>query len=545
MCAAAIHRTVIGLVSAAIAFAALPAAASAAGGVTVAPSDLQAGGHPSLDLNLQFQPGADDSVKRAVVALAPGLWVNLAAKASCFTGEPQLTPACEIGSASARLRVVGNPVSFAGGLYLVPPPAGDVAGLRMAAGPVGQLIGVVVRTTPSVGLDLRFEVGNNPSAAALAYRLQFNAVFDDHAIIRLPTRCAPATSTMTVTYYGATPPATTSSSFTPTGCGVLPFAPKLSAAATKDSSDAGVALLTMIEQGADDAAIERFAVTLPPSLAVNQAIIDRCSTPHGCEAGTASATSPLLPETALRDGTVTLGGTPERPTITASFSTPLPLKLVGRLRPVGDSLTFSDLPDIPLTDLKLDLTGAEGDRALRTTCHPGDVTAAFTAYAGQSYTARTPLTFTNRCAGEPTVTGSVSGLADRRPKLEITATRGRNAPLVRAVALDLPLGLSFRRGALVTESHCAGDQCETTIAVKGLGVSGAAVSSATLTNGKLLIGLERGADSVRVTTVEPLVSESQALQRKVREGQIRALEASIKVTDSEQTTSTLSLRLPV
>ncbi len=546
MCAFVIHRTVIGLVSAAIALAALPAAASAAEGLTVAPSDLRAGSHPSLNLDLQFEPGANDSAKTAVVALAPGLWANLAAKPSCLAAEPRFTPACEIGSASVSLRVVGNPIDIAGGLYLVPPPAaGDIAGLGIVAGPVGQVIGVAVRTTPSVGLDLRFAIGNNPSAAALAYRLHFNAMVDGRPVIRLPTRCAPATNTMAVTYYRATPPATTSSSFTPTGCDSLPFAPKLSVAATKDSHDAGVTLLTTIEQDADQAAIERLAVTLPASLALNQALIDRCATPNGCKAGTASVRSPLLPEAALRDGTVTLGGTPERPTITVSFPPPLSLKLVGGLRPSGESMTFSELPDVPLTELRLDLTGAETDRALRTTCQPGDVTAAFTAYSSHSHTARAPLTFSNRCAGEPTVTGSVSGLADRRPKLEITATRGRDAPHIVAVSLDLPLGLSFRRGALVSESQCAGDQCETTIAVKGLGVSGAVVSSATLTHGKLLIRLAEGGEGVRITTVEPLLRESQALQRKVREGQIKALEASIEVTDGEQTATTRSLRLPV
>ncbi len=284
-------------------------------------------------------------------------------------------------------------------------------------------------------------------------------------------------------------------------------------------------------------------MTLPSSIVANTTAVDRCIRSGGCKVGSASATSPLLPEASLHDGTAVLGGTSDRPTITLSF--PLGLSLVGSFSPATNSLTFSKLPDIPLTELNLDLTGADGERPFDTSCETGDVTARFTAHTEHSHRESGRLVFTNRCTGEPTVTGAVSGLADRHPKLELTVTHGVNAPRVAAISLDLPLGLSFYRGAVVRDSICAGDVCATTISIHGLGVTGAAVASARLTGGKLLVALDKGASRLQTTTLGPLLTESKALARKISEGQIKALEASVKITDTDRTTTVLTLKLPV
>ena len=47
----------------------------------------------------------------------------------------------------------------------------------------------------------------------------------------------------------------------------------------------------------------------------------------GCKIGTASATSPLVPNAALANGTVTLAGSASAPTITISFPAPFGLTL--------------------------------------------------------------------------------------------------------------------------------------------------------------------------------------------------------------------------
>ncbi len=221
------RSALLAFLTAAVALVALPAGADATEGLTVSPSSVHAGAHPTLDVNLQFAPEANDSARTAVVALAPGMLLNLGARPACLTGAIDPTPTCEIGTSSARLRVVGTPARFSGKLYLIPPPGtGDIAGLLIDASPVYQPIGIALRREPTVGLNLDFQVGNNPSAAALNYDLHVNETFNDRPLVSVPTSCGSAISTLNVTYYRATPPTTASSSFTPTACGSLPYAPR-------------------------------------------------------------------------------------------------------------------------------------------------------------------------------------------------------------------------------------------------------------------------------------------------------------------------------
>src|SRR5579884_2138423 len=84
-----------------------PPGADATGGLTVSPSSVHAGAHPTLDVNLQFAPEANDSARTAVVALARGRLLNFGARPACLTGAIDPTPTCEIGTSSARLRLVG------------------------------------------------------------------------------------------------------------------------------------------------------------------------------------------------------------------------------------------------------------------------------------------------------------------------------------------------------------------------------------------------------------------------------------------------------
>ena len=119
---------------------------------------------------------------------------------------------------------------------------------------------------------------------------------------------------MSVTYYGGDDRARPSGSFTPTGCSDLTYAPKLSATITKDKNDSGAAMVTGITQAATESASKTIVLQLPKGLTPNVTADVPCLSGTGCKVGTATATSPAVPNAALANGTVTLGGSATAPT---------------------------------------------------------------------------------------------------------------------------------------------------------------------------------------------------------------------------------------
>ena len=87
-----------------------------------------------------------------------------------------------------------------------------------------------------------------------------------------------------------------------------------------------------------------------------------------CVVGTATATSPLAPSQLT--GTVTLAGSATSPTVTVSFPAPFALTLVGDVSLTAGTVTINNVPDIPLTDLHLTITGPNKQKAFTTSCTP-------------------------------------------------------------------------------------------------------------------------------------------------------------------------------
>jgi hypothetical protein len=537
------RRALLGLALGIAAFAVWPASALAAGEtLSVSPSSTQAGSNPNITATLQFAPG--DTPNIVTLSLAPGLLANLNANPSCLASA-QLTAACQIGTSSTTTDASPTPVS--GSMYLVPPHPGDAAGIDIVTtgSSTPQYVGVSLNPSVPGGLNMTTQFPNIGGGVHITgFAATINSTLNGQPFTRLPSSCSPANNAMTVTYYsGASGSA--SQTFAATGCGALPYAPNLTAAITSDTHG-GATIVSTLTQAAGESASKSISLTFPSGLKPNLAADIACLGATPCTVGTATASSPLVPSAALANGTVTLGAPASAPTITIAFPAPFALTITGTIGLTNNSVTFQNVPDIPLTNLTLNITGPNGQKAFTTDCKPASVTGTFTAQSGATHGVTAPIRFTG-CAGKPTATGFVSGLASGHPELKFRITHGSNAPNISSVAISLPRGLSFSRSAFVRHRTCTvkngKKKCTTTTLIKGLGITFGRARFVALRHGKLVIILKRQVRRLSLSISGPLVTESRGLQTAVKRHRSHRLQFTLKITDAKRTATTLFLRL--
>jgi hypothetical protein len=532
-----------------VAALALPAAASAAESLNFTLSGTQAGSNPTITTDLQFA-GGNDTPKSVVLAEAPGLAANLNANPSCISGAQNLTAACQVGTATLTTSVAPVP----GNVYLVPPASGssDFAGLETVLPPASGLAnsynGLSLRTTPTVGVNLTANFPNPAPATINELSITLNSTLNNVPFTALPTNCGTATSTATISYYGGTASTNPSGSFTPTGCSNLKYAPQLTAAVTRDAGDNGASLVLTQTQTVGESASQKIVFTLPKGLTPNVIADAPCLTGSGagCQIGTAVATSPGVPNAALANGIVRLSGSVTTPVIAVSFPAPFGLTDNGQVDLAAGTVTFANVPDLPLTSLALSVSGPNGQKAFNTDCAPASVGGQFTAQSGATATVSAPIAFTN-CVAKPTATGSTSGLAAGRPTLTFKVASGKGAPKITSVAIGLASGLKFSHAAFVSNKTCTTLQggkkkCSTTTKIKGLGVTGAKVKSVAIKGGKLVITFKQAAASATITITGPLVSEAKSLQTKVKKHKTNSVTSSLKLTDANKTATTVAVK---
>jgi hypothetical protein len=323
-----------------------------------------------------------------------------------------------------------------------------------------------------------------------------------------------------------------------TGCSGLRYAPTLAVSEATDSRDHGTTLGLEITQAANEAASKTIAIKLPSGLSVDLPADGRCLTGvgTGCVIGAATATSPLAP-TKL-NGTVRLAGSPTSPTVTVLFPAPFAITLVGDVSVSAGTVTINNVPDVPLTDLNLMITGPSGHAAFITSCIPSNSTGTFTSQSGVTKTVSAQVRLAH-CAASPTASGSASGLATGHPKLRITASQGQGAPNIAALAVGLPAGLNFARPGITTGTTCV--KCTTLI--KGFGVSGASVKSVALKGGTLVVTLKKAAGRVTVNVSGPVLTETGSLQRAVKNHNVKTITVTLKIADAKHTTTSVPLKL--
>ncbi|MGH2888025.1 MAG: hypothetical protein ACRDNJ_00200, partial [Solirubrobacteraceae bacterium] len=377
-----------------------------------------AGGSHDLGMDMKFAPSSTDSPKDLTINLPPGLLANASIDggaclkaADTSSGSP-----CQVGSGTVTatgnpLGVIGLPVavSLPVNFYLVPPPAtGDLAGLAVVVQKLGIQLGspgaITIRPTGSadgVGVTLTLGVPNTLPAPVLGQVLtlsvsEIKSTFDS---LRYPATCpsTPESVTVSADSYMSATPQTMSAPLKVTGCSALSYAPKFAVSAIRDARDRQVALTTTVTQAPTESPSRSVKLAFPTStLAPNVASIrDLCLdiASGKCEpVGSATATSPLYP-TPLT-GNAYLTGSASGLALTLTFPSPFPLTLTGAVDLLHNAATFTGLPDIPLTNLKVSLDGGPNGLFLSTCASPsGTATATLTDQNGD-HTVNAPARFT-------------------------------------------------------------------------------------------------------------------------------------------------------
>lgn len=405
---------------------------------SLTPSTTKAGSNPDVTVSTQLSSTDSDTPKDATISFAPGLLADPNAPTVCDTSDFQndtCSSTSQIGQGTISGTAYGGSVSIPTTIYRVDTQGSEIARIGIVADffdtPVLLTAPVQVRTTPDVGLDIAINeipnqiAGGNVQITGLS--LTLNGTVNGRRFTRNPTSCSVASSHLTVDSYGdPSTQVTDNSSFSPTACAALPYAPKITGSATPDAADNGVALAIEITQHSGEAATHQVKITLPSNLSVRTSALSSGSV------GSATVTTPLLPSPLRGQLKLSSSG------LDAVFGAPLNLVLHGTPQFAGGTLstTFSDLPDVPITDLKVNFSGGSNSLLLESNSVCSKILGDLDAYNGDTAHLSAPLG-----CHEAKPTASLNFKRGKHPKLTITVMAGQNAPAISSVKTKLPAGL--------------------------------------------------------------------------------------------------------
>jgi hypothetical protein len=560
------------LISFAVGIAAVILAPAASASITPALTLDQSGGTGAastvnLGMDLKFAPSGGDSPKDLTISLPPGLLANASIDGGACLHAQAPIAACKVGGGTVAATAGGLPATGQVAFFLVAPPKpGDLAGLAQQVTLLGQTSqlgspGEITVRPPSdpsgFGVNIAFtNIPDTYFTGLISVPISVQELNTTLNGVRMPASCpaTPPNLAVTADSYSDPTSKTVTAPLHVTGCSALPFTPSLSATAVKDMADDGVQITTDVKQPASPAQAtpKTVALSLDPKVLVANvpAILSDnllCANPGSgtcTSVGTATSTSPLYP--VPLNGTDYLTGTLTAPTLTIVFPPPFALTLVGSVA-TNNTTTFNNVPDIPLTDLRVTLTGGK-DSAFMTSCDPasGIASATLTSAAGQAASTSTPFTVAG-CkppAGGSTgstaspgglpglVSAAVSGLARGKPTLKFKLTAGKNAKL-KSFTVKLPRGLSFR-----------GRRVHHRLKLTGITLKGAKIKSIALRHGALVITLRKPVNTVSVKVGPRALKESAALKRAAKHHHLKRLQLTVvlKNTAGQTTTSKLPLK---
>lgn len=589
-----VHRA-LALTAAVTASLALAAQAQASSTPTISldqSAGKAAGSTANLGLDLKFTNTGTDSAHNLTINLPPGLLANASINGgSCLKTTNTSGTACEVGSgtvtADPDILVIGLPtgIQVPVTFYLVPPPkAGDLAGLTVIGNVLGlnQQLGatgdIKVRPTGDpngVGVTINLALPDQLTLSGFTVPVvtisvaEINSTF---ARLRYPATCpaTPARLSVSADSYSDPTVRTVSAPLSVTGCSGLSYSPSFKVTATRDSGDRQVKLGTTVTQSATEAPSRSVSLAFPtavlgPNLESIRALCLNLASGTCQSVGSASATSPLYPSTLT--GAAYLTGNASGLSLTLVFPSPFPLTLAGAVDLAKNAATFTGLPDIPLTNLAVNLNGGTEGLFLSTCNTPsGTATATLTDQNGDK-TVKGPSTFTVAgCRGGSGTTGggssgggggtgsgstgasgpgasrngsSSSGvtvghanlsrarftaLAAGHPALTFRMSTTKGAPALRAVTVELPAGLSF-----VARHHH----------VSGVSVAGAKIKSLVMSGRRLTINLRRAVSSFTVTIAHGGLAESAAMARSAKAHRLHSLKLTVISQNTRGTRTTI------
>jgi hypothetical protein len=552
--------------------AALAPSASASIGtpaLTLTPTSATAASTANLGADIKFSPSGGDSVKNLTLQLPAGLIANASIDAGGCLKSAAPLPAWPVGTGTVTATensLGGAMLSLPAEFSLVAPPTpSDLAGLAVSvkdplSGSFQQLgtpASVTVRpgSDPAgVGLNIAFSnvpdtytVLGTPTSISVN---EINSTFDG---LRFPSSCpaTPASFAVSASSYGDSTVHAARAPLTVTGCSSLPFSPGFNVTAARDSGDHQVQITTNITQAAGQATPRSVALTLPPAvLGPNLGAISQiCPNPSSgtCKpVGSATATSPLYP-TPL-SGQAYLTGTPgalAAPSITLVFPAPFGLTLTGAVNLSTNSTTFTGIPDIPLSDLRVVLNGgSSGVFASSCVTPTGTATSTLVSQNGDK-TATVPATFTVANCTPPAGGGGstkgkapkltaahVLGLLRGRPVVAFRVGAAAGAPKLTTITVATVPGLTFVR----RREHKQ-------LRVVGVTLKGAKLKSVSLAHGRLLIKLAKPAGAVTVTIGRQALRESRGLRTKAQHSKVKKLALTVVTRDTKGKSTTLHVQI--
>jgi len=544
------------LVVAATAIFAPVASATISPGVTLEQSGgTGAGSSVATGFDINSHATIADSLETLTVGLPAGLLVNLNQNGGACLASAAPTPLCEIARGTIN-GASGTPVN----LYLVTPPtpSGIVQNLKASSQPLNAAgVDLVIQggatisgaltltSSPTVALTLSFS-----SIPLASHVKELQLMFGS---MRLPTNCTTVES-LTVqasSWQGSS--GTAGAPLAVSGCSSLPYAPTVSAKVTKEN--AGAEVEVQFTQGAGEAASNSLEFGEPPGVKLNK-VLAPCFNGQTCTVGTVAATSPLLPATALSSGMLTLAGSINKGnpsqaisgSLTMSFPPPFEFSVAGPIDIAEKMLSFSGMPDLPMSTLTFTFTGIPAGPAFTTECEPGTIAATVLSQDGNpAQRISGPVTNVN-CpppSARPKASGSLGGLASGKPVLHVSTTHGSGAPGIASLQVSLPGGLSFGRHAIATHRSCkrvkGHSKCKTAYSVKGFSLQGAGLGSARIQGGALVVSFSHAVASASLTTRGPLLLESKSLRQKAKRHQTKGVAARIRITDAKGAGTTVSV----
>lgn len=476
---------------------------------------------------------------KAQIDLPPGLLSNLKGVPECSLDDARANtcPAnSKIGSASSLAGVGPAPYKADGTVYLTQRQEGAVAGVAISFPVVfGEVnlgtLAVLARIEIRPGdLGLRFVADVPERFAGVPLNIRsFSVRLDRQGFPLNPSNCGVLTSTSKITSLAGTV-ADAPASIQVSGCDKLKFEPQIDAAVTGSTGQLGRPNVAVRVQNADGAsALRQTFVTLPVGIGVDLAQIPRACAQDEFLAGGCARTSTIgkvaaslsITDERLTGDLYLLKAPPGKtlPGLGIAFTGRFAARLTGDNAvdsKTGQLVTsFPSLPDLPLTDFQIDITGGTGGPVIATSklcaAPTVDFNARFVAHSGPTVN-RTAKTFCGIPLGQrlPKVTARLGGVRKGKPTLSLTATAPAGLKMTR-------LEVSFPKGYTVSKSKA---KSRKSIAIKKLTTKGK-ISSKRTSSRKLRVTLpSKGTTKAQLLTRSGAISIKSSKLRKTKAKQI-------------------------
>lgn len=509
--------------------------------ITAEPST--AGAFTTLTTTIN-RPDKSQALQGFTLQLPPGMLAKLGDFPPCPAAAAD-TGACpqssRVGSVAIETGTGSSPITLAGTIFFGEPLGpGDIGSLVVAIpAKVGPFdLGTVVSKAGlsvsfSEGLIRATTTGNLPTMlGGIPVRVRsLRLVIDRPGFQRNPTNCRDKASVVTMGSQGDPTTAATANEratsvsipgYKATGCGLLPFAPKMTATLGGTGQTAAGKrpdLDVTITQAAGEASTLSAQVKLPTGVGAVLSKVDQaCDEPavggvENCPrttlVGSASAASTLVPGT-LSGPVYLVKRTGALPKLAVLLRGAVNLRLDGLIDLVGGRLvnTFEGIPDVPLTSFKLHIDGgADGllNNGVNLCRGIGDLDGAFIAYSGGvTGASASPVIAGPKCPTKPKLTVRVSGVRRGSPVVSIKVVRGaaNTASVLKDIDTTLPAGFAMsrtKRGRakikLTGKSRLA--RSRYTIGRRGLNVRTLPTGSATRFTASLARGSVRASRTLR------------------------------------------------